>query len=178
VGPNGSGKTALGHELLRETKGVSWLNADEVAKKIGDEVGLASGRIIHENIDKDIAAKKSFIWESVISSDHYMRVFEQARRAGYEIVLLYVFLDFPEANIARIRKRVALGGHHIPDETVRRRFYKSIKNFWSAAAFADRWKLYYNGDDNYELIAEGNKNVEQILNEDLYKKFKKGLKNG
>jgi predicted ABC-type ATPase len=178
AGPNGSGKTTLGLELLREVKDAVWLNVDEVAAKLGDKIGLASGRIIIEKIDENIKERKSFIWESVLASDHYLRVFEKARKAKYEIVLLYVFIDFPDANIARIKKRVALGGHHVPDETVRRRFYKSIKNFWTASNLADKWKLYYNGDDDYELVAEGNKNAEQILNDDLHKKFKKGLKDG
>jgi predicted ABC-type ATPase len=177
AGPNGSGKTTLGHEFLQETKDVVWMNADEVAKNIGDDIGIESGKIILDGIDKNISERKSFIWESVMSSDHYIRVFEKAKTAKYEIILLYVFLDFPEANIARIKKRVVLGGHFVPDETVRRRFYKSIKNFWTASAIADSWKLFYNGDDSYELIAEGNKVAEQILNEYLYKKFKQGLKN-
>jgi predicted ABC-type ATPase len=178
AGPNGSGKTTLGLELLCETEDVVWLNADEVAANIDDKIGIASGRIISENIDKNIKERKSFIWESVLSSDHYLRVFEKAKKARYEIVLLYVFLDFPDANIARIKKRVALGGHHVPDEVVCRRFYRSIKNFWTASGLSDRWRLFYNGDDNYELVAEGNKTAEQIMNEDLYKKFRKGLKNG
>lgn len=178
AGANGSGKTTLAHELLHEEKCLTFLNADEVAAKINDKIGIQAGKIIQKNLELNIKAKKSLVWESTISGMHHLRVLELAHKAGYEIVLVYVFLDFPDANIFRIKKRVALGGHNVPTPDVIRRFYKSIKNFWPVAKLVDRWKLFYNGDDNYELISEGNKNTLIIFNDDLHNKFKKGLKNG
>lgn len=177
AGANGSGKTTLAHELLKDEKDLLFLNADEVAEKIGDKFGIAAGKIINTELDKVIKSKKSFVWESTISGVHHLKIIEKARNAKYDIVFIYVFLDFPRANLERIKKRVALGGHNVPRDDVIRRFYKSIKNFWSAAKLVDIWKLFYNGDDNYELVAHGNKSAESIINDDLYKKFKKGLKN-
>jgi len=176
AGANGSGKTTLGHELLKDERGLLFMNSDEIAAKIDDSFGVQAGKILLQKLGGVIAKKKSFALESTISGLHHLRVLEMAKKAKYEIILIYVFLDFPEANIARIAKRVQMGGHDIADEVVIRRFYKSVANFWPASELADRWKLYYNGDDNFELIAEGGKSVVQIMNEDLYKKFRKGLK--
>jgi predicted ABC-type ATPase len=75
-------------------------------------------------------------------------------------------------NILRIEQRVALGGHNIPKADVIRRFGKSIKNFWNLLPIVDEWKLYYNGETNYEFVAD---NL-AVLNDELYNKFKKGLK--
>lgn len=177
AGANGSGKTTLAHELLKDEK-IDFLNADEIAKKIKDNTGFSAGKIIFQEVDNFFNDKKSFALESTISGAYHTRILESAKKSGYEIILVYVFLDFPQVNIARIKKRVALGGHNVPDIDVIRRFYKSVKNFEMATTLANKWKLYYNGDDNYELIAYGNKKASEILNEDLYKKFKKGLKNG
>lgn len=178
AGANGSGKTTLAHELLKDEPGLVFLNADETAAKIGDKLGIRAGKIVLENIDKVLLSGKSVALESTISGKHHERAIKKFRAKKYEIILIYVFLDFPEANIARVKKRVALGGHNIPESDIRRRFYKSVKNFWPAAKLVNHWKLFYNGDDNYELIAEGNKSIEQIMNDELYKKFNKGLKNG
>ena len=172
AGANGSGKTTLAHELLKDEPGLLFMNSDEIAAKIDDKLGVQSGKIMLKRLADTFAKKKSFALESTISGLHHLRVLEMARAAKYEIDLIYVFLDFPAANIARIKKRVALGGHDIPEDVVIRRFYKSVRNFWTAAELADQWKLYYNGDDNFELVAENG----EVMNEDLYKKFKKGLK--
>ena len=178
AGANGSGKTTLAHELLREEKGLTLLNADEIALKISDKVGIRAGRVLLENLNILLATKQPFAIESTISSSHHLKVLKNARKAKYEIVLIYLFLDFPEANIARIKKRVQLGGHDIPDTVVVRRFYKSIKNFWTVSKLADKWKLYYNGGDDYKLVAASGNTTLEIVNENLYNKFKKGLKSG
>jgi len=152
------------------------MNSDEIAAKIDDTFGVMAGKILLQKLAKVIQKKKSFALESTISGLHHLRIMELAKKSKYEIILVYVFLDFPEANIARIQKRVQMGGHDIPDDVVIRRFYKSAANFRPTSALADRWKLYYNGEDSFELIAEGGKSVVQVLNEDLYNKFTKGLK--
>jgi len=172
AGANGSGKTTLGHELLREHKDLVSLNTDEIAAKIGDKTGFSSGKIIQDRLDKVIAAKESFVWESTISGVHHRRILEKARRAKYEIILIYMFLDSVDLNIARVQKRVALGGHNVPESDIRRRFARSIKNFWGVKTLADQWELYYNGDDNYEQVARGTPDYEEIIDDDKYKKFK------
>lgn len=177
AGANGSGKTTLAHELLRDEK-IEFLNTDEIAKKIKDNIGFATGRMAFVEMERLFTDKESFAVESTISGNYHLRILKRAIEEKYEVILIYVFIDLPEANIARIKKRVLMGGHDVPVEDVLRRFYKSVNNFWAAAELANRWKLYYNGDDNYELIAEGNTNSQVVLNEDFYKKFKKGLKNG
>lgn len=153
AGANGSGKTTLAHELLHDEK-ITFLNPDEIAAEINDRVGLAAGKILLKRLDEIFKAKKSFAMESTISGQHHLRVLERAGKAGYEIVLIYVFLDNVALNIARVQKRVKLGGHNVPEADIRRRWTKSVCNFSRTAGLADRWKLYYNGHDNYELVAE------------------------
>jgi predicted ABC-type ATPase len=176
AGANGSGKTTMAHELLSEEKGLVFLNADETAAKIGDSMGLASGKIILTEINKMLASGKSFVLESTISGSYHLRVLREARNRGYEIVLFYVFLESVDLNIARIKNRVSLGGHDVPETDVIRRFYRSLKNFVDVIKIVDSWELYYNSNDDFELIAVGCSDSNYIFNDDVYKRFQGGLK--
>jgi len=177
AGANGSGKTTLAHELLREETSLTFLNADETAAKIGDSAGISAGRTILTDTANMLADGNSFVMESTISGNYHLRVLDEAREKGYEIILIYVFLDAIELNLVRIKNRVRLGGHNVPEADVVRRFYRSVKNFGNVAKLADSWKLYYNGNNGYELIAIGCGDEIDVLNDDLYEQFKTGLKN-
>jgi predicted ABC-type ATPase len=171
AGANGSGKTTLAHELLKDEPGLVFLNADEIAEKISDPTGISAGRILLANIDKIMDEKKSFTMESTISGNHHLRVLEKAIAAKYEIILIYVFLENPDLNVARVQKRVHLGGHNVPEDVIRRRCIKSVQNFAPTAKFAKSWKLYYNNDVNYELIARSENGVIEIQNNEKFKAF-------
>lgn len=76
----------------------------------------------------------------------------QAKSRGYKVHLVYVALSSPEQNIMRIRNRVALGGHSIPDADVRRRYTRSLANAAEALRLADVAKFYDNSGDDPLLI--------------------------
>jgi predicted ABC-type ATPase len=50
-------------------------------------------------------------------------------QGGYNIALVYLKLPSVEASLERVRRRVAAGGHAIPEDAIRRRFDKSWKYF-------------------------------------------------
>ena len=74
-----------------------------------------------------------------------------------------MLLASPEQNIARVQQRVALGGHNVPDDVLRRRYLKSIKNFVPVCQMSDSWVLYYNGDKKIVEIARGDKKTNTIF---------------
>ncbi|MBO7067029.1 MAG: AAA family ATPase [Alphaproteobacteria bacterium] len=174
AGPNGSGKTTLAHELVKDET-VTFLNADEIAEKHNDGTGLLSGRILLEKFDKLIDSGKSIVLESTVSGNYHNRVIERARKAKYEIIFIYIFLSSVEQNIQRIKHRVAMGGHNVPSPDVRRRYVRSMKNFKDVISKVNYWELYYNGENNYELVARGTGEILDITDDALYNKFNKGL---
>ena len=173
AGPNGSGKTTMARELVKNEK-ITFL--DKIAAKHNDSAGLLSGRILLDKLDKLIHNKKSIVLESTISGHYHNKVIEQARKAKYEIILVYVFLDSVEQNLARIKHRVAMGGYNVPISDVLRRYTRSVKNFWNVENLVDQWELYYNGENSYELVARGKEGILEIMDDALYNKFKKGMK--
>ena len=68
----------------------------------------------------------------------------RAKTAGYEVSLFYVALMSADDNIARVTARVANGGHHIPEDTIRRRVTASQDNLPAALVIADYSKVYDN----------------------------------
>lgn len=175
AGPNGSGKTTMAKELVKDEL-ITFLNADEIAAKYHDDIGLRSGRMLLEKFDKLISLGESVVLESTISGNYHNRIIERARKAKYEIIFVYVFLASVEQNLARIKQRVKLGGHNVPEMDVKRRYKRSLRNFWDVYKNVNQWELYYNGENNYEIVARGTGEALEILNDTLYNSFKKEAK--
>lgn len=176
AGPNGAGKTTLAKELVKE-ENISFLNADEIAKKCKDTTGIKAGRMLLERLDGLFREGQSIVWESTVSGNLHTRIITRARKFKYEIIFVYIFLDSVEQNLARIRQRVALGGHDVPSVDVRRRYMRSLANFKDITKRVSYWELYYNGEKTYELIARGRGPMVDILNEQVYDTFTKRIKN-
>lgn len=87
AGPNGSGKTTLAKELVKEDN-IAFLNADEIAKKKGDAIGIAAGRLLLDKLDSLLEEGKSIIWESTVSGNFHTKIIERAKKSKYEIVFI------------------------------------------------------------------------------------------
>ena len=182
AGANGSGKTTLSKQVM-QMRQYDFLNADEIAKEINTEVNatiqLQAGRIFFKNLNTWLIEGRNFILESTLSGKYLTKVIEKAKQNGYEITIIYAFLENPQECIERIAIRVKNGGHHIPDEDVIRRFYRSKTNFWQHYKdIVDEWLLYYNGNQDTKRVALGNKKqftVEETL---LFELFIKDVTHG
>jgi predicted ABC-type ATPase len=85
---------------------------------------------------------------------------------------MFVFLDSPEACMARIRERVRKGGHDVPEADVLRRYERSISNFWRAyRKIADDWILVYNAGNKFTEVAIGDTEGISVLDESVFRKF-------
>jgi predicted ABC-type ATPase len=74
------------------------------------------------------------------------------------VKLIFLALATPEEAIARVAQRVAQGGHHVPDDLVRRRFAAGLHNFETIYRDeVDVWQRYDNSGDEPSLIDEGGK---------------------
>ena len=172
-GPNGSGKSTLADFLIAET-GFLFLNADEIEKELKIQqfegnTHLQAGRILFERLE---AARKngvSFILESTLSGKTLLSILRDLLADGYKLRVVYIFLESPELCIARIKGRVQKGGHHVSDEDVRRRYYRSIKNFWAHyRVLANEWVIYLNAENRPVLVATGETAQTTAVLETLY----------
>ena len=99
------------------------------------------------------------------------------RKDDYEINIVYLTLDAPETCIERIKVRVKKGGHDVPDEDVKRRFYRSKNNFWNIyKSQADTWLMIDNKESQWKEIAFGTKSKYTIAEQEYFNKFIKDIK--
>ena len=143
AGPNGCGKSTLTRTVWLGDLEI--IDPDAIARRLSDSPGQAA----REAVKRRRAALRSgrtHLLETTLSGSGVLRHMEAARTARYRIELHYVSLESPELALIRIRNRVALGGHDVPEADVRRRFVRSRANLPSAISLADAVRFYDNTD--------------------------------
>jgi predicted ABC-type ATPase len=135
AGPNGSGKSSAYEDAGVEDIGRSvWIiNPDLLAARIRDVEGLElvaanleAVRRIEAWLETSIAAHQTVGVETVLSTAKYRRLVDKAKQLGFEIWFIYVLLDSPERNVARVRLRVKKGGHAVPEDKILERYFRSL----------------------------------------------------
>ncbi len=159
AGPNGAGKTTFAEEFLPNEAGCpEFVNADLIAAGLSpfqsDQAAFAAGRLMLERIADLVAARKSFAFETTLSTRGYVRHILQWRRAGYLVKLYFLALPDPEFAIRRVERRVRFGGHDIPAATIRRRFQRGLENLRNHyLGIVDEWSTY-DGSVNPPLLQD------------------------
>lgn len=132
AGCNGAGKTTFAKIFLpSEVKCLRFLNADEIARGLSPlapaQSAIKAGRILLEEISACLQRKETFALESTLSGKTYIKLFRRALELGYEIELHYLWLATPKQAIARVRRRVCKGGHDVPSDDIKRRFFRKSR---------------------------------------------------
>jgi len=159
AGPNGAGKTTFASRFLPEESGeLEFVNVDLIARGLSpfapEAAGGAAGRIALTRVGRLIQERKTFAWETTLSGRTTKSWVQKAKTAGYFIKLVFIWIQSLEESIARIRRRVREGGHPVPVQDVRRRFLKTLRNFFNDfCPLADAWKLFDNSKDSPRLVA-------------------------
>jgi predicted ABC-type ATPase len=149
AGPNGAGKSTMAPRVVATEFGIRlYVNPDVIAQGLAGfdpaSAGIRAGRIMHQRLEELREERQSFAVESTISGRSLQRVIQKLNASGYTTLLIYLWLPEPDLAVGRVRKRVRLGGHHVPEEDVRRRFYRSIVNFDRVYRRITReWRVYH-----------------------------------
>jgi len=156
-GINGAGKTTTSEMLAGDVdpQSLTFLNPDlETARVLAANPTLTQTaanfrglRIVREEIDRLMAARRSLVVETVFANQAYLRLVERAKSEGYGVRLLFFGLQTVEQSIRRVAMRVAAGGHNLPEEDIRRRWPLVHENLTRAAAFADAVAVYASYQD-------------------------------
>ncbi len=132
AGPNGAGKTTTARSFISSDMIDEFINADEIARGLAplhpESMSLTASKLLLRRLKELLEAKKNFAFETTGSGTNYIKHLKEAQAKGYEIHLMFLWLPSPDLAIQRVAKRVEQGGHHIPEDTIRRRYYAGIKN--------------------------------------------------
>ncbi len=163
AGPNGAGKTTFACEFLpKEAQCPYFINADLIAAGLAPfdpaRVAFRAGRLMLEEIQHHVRQRESFSFETTLSGRTYATLIPSWQEKGYRVKLFFLSLASPELALARIRQRVSVGGHDVPEAIVRRRFTSGLRNFTKIYKnLVNEWALYDNSANKPILIQEGMK---------------------
>jgi predicted ABC-type ATPase len=106
---------------------------------------IHAGRVMLERLKQLADEKKDFAFETTLASKTFAHWLQGLKAEGYAFHLFYLWLPSPDFAIARVAERVRMGGHNVPDDTVRRRYHAGLKNFFQMyRSIADSWYLFDN----------------------------------
>lgn len=150
AGPNGAGKSTLAPVLLRDTLSVTELvNADVIARGISafapENVAIAAGKVMLSRLRELAEQRVSLAFETTLAGRSFAPWIQRVIEAGYEFHLLFLWLPNPAFAARRVADRVRMGGHRIPADVIRRRYWSGLHNFFQIyMALSTTWHLYDN----------------------------------
>lgn len=174
-GPNGSGKTTFAQTFLPEyVKCIEFVNADLVAKGLSpfapEKTAIQAGRLVLDRIHSLSNRGLDFGFETTLSGKTFVRLFKNLKEKGYRIHLFFLWINSVKLALERIETRVRHGGHDIAEPIVRRRFCKSLSNFFEMyQALADSWAIFDNSGDSPRMIAFEESGKLEILDPELFR---------
>lgn len=160
-GCNGSGKTTASYAVLPELlKCSQFVNSDEFAKALSpfspDKASIKASRYMLLKIRYLLKRKEDFAIETTLATRSLQNIILYAQKEGYFVTVIYFWLNSPEIALKRIRARVASGGHHIPEDTVIRRYSVGLSYLFGLyMGIVDRWVLADNSEIPFKVIAQG-----------------------
>jgi predicted ABC-type ATPase len=97
---------------------------------------------------------RSFTFETVMSHPSKVEFFQRALNEGYRTYLYFVATRIPQLNVSRVRRRIRLGGHDVPDEKVVARYHRALRLLPEAMRFAYRAFFFDNSDKPSRWLGE------------------------
>ena len=175
-GSNGAGKTTGALSILpQELRIMHFVNADLIARGLSPLnptlADFDAARIMLQRMRELRDQRENFAIETTLASKSLVSFLRECKIIGYETRLVYVSLDNPETAIRRVATRVAKGGHDIPAETIRRRFFRGLRNFFDIyCEEIDHRTLLDNSGDSWKVVAVKDENLGQrVFDADLWK---------
>jgi predicted ABC-type ATPase len=137
--------------MFREA-GAEYFNPDEAAQRFlsanpgmtQQEANSAAWREGKRLLMRAIFKRLDFAFETTLGGRTIADLLDRALSEKIEVRVWYVGLATPDLHVARVRSRVAAGGHDIPEATVRERFNTSRLNLVTLMPKLTELRVYDN----------------------------------
>ena len=130
AGPNGSGKSTLIQFLMKSGLDFGhYINADDIARErglTGDGGAREAQAVAAAEREECLRQRVDFSFETVMSHESKVDFMQRASAAGYTAALYFVATGDPLLNVERVRNRVTLGGHDVPEDRIVARYHRTL----------------------------------------------------
>ena len=109
----------------------------------------------------------SFSFETVFSHPAKIDILRRAQAAGFKTYMYFVATENPVINVNRIKERVALGGHDVPEEKTRSRYLRCMEQVRYALPYLNRAYFFDNSTEQSLYLAEYESEVGFTLHSEL-----------
>jgi predicted ABC-type ATPase len=152
AGPNGSGKSTVTRGLA--PVGV-YVNADDIKKEynLTDLEAAKQAEALRRALLKKA---EDFSFETVLSTERNLLLLREAKEHGYEVQCVYVLTCDENINVARVRARVAAGGHDVPEEKIRARYHRALALLPKLIQACDKMLVYDNSETPALIFSKDN----------------------
>jgi predicted ABC-type ATPase len=186
AGPNGAGKTTASEALLRDELRVDeFVNADAIAQGLSafrpEKAAMEAGRVMLQRLHHLTEQRANVAFESTLASRTFAPWIRGLLQTGYEFHLCYFWLPSADVSVERVQRRVRLGGHNVPEETIRRRYEAGLRNFFELySPIASTWRFYDNNQNSGpRLVSDRRYDLgEYIYDESLWRTIKERYQHG
>ncbi|WP_285054541.1 zeta toxin family protein [Pedobacter ginsengisoli] len=137
AGPNGSGKSLFSKELTESDFEV--FDGDKHLTALRKQYPETGSDALQSHVNdtlfaaekaKAMALRLNYAYETNFSFSTCMNTPHDFLKAGYEIHLIFIGLETLEDSIQRVEYRVKLGGHKVPEDSIRFNFENGFKNLY------------------------------------------------
>lgn len=161
AGPNGAGKSTFARLFLPDYADCKeFVNADLIAAGLSpfnpESLAIEAGRLMLDRIETLARSRVDFGFETTLAGRGYVPLISKLKSEGYRVNLFFLWLSGPDLALKRVRDRVRTGGHHVPDEVVRRRYKRGLVNFFRLyRPMLDSWLIFDNSWSLPKMAAFG-----------------------
>jgi predicted ABC-type ATPase len=135
-----------------------------------ESVAFDAGRLMLRRLNQLAEQRVDFAFETTLSSRTFVPFLCKLIDSGYRIHLAFFWVPSPELNIIRVEDRLRRGGHFIKEEDIRRRYTRSISNFFNLyRPLPIEWDFFDNSGVDPERIARGfSSETRAVINTSLW----------
>lgn len=148
AGPNGAGKSTLYETVIQPRIKAPFINADLIQKNELHDPSMSASyeaaRIAGQRRQSHLKNKESFVSESTFSHPSKLSLIDEAKAAGFRIVIFHINVRSADLSVARVATRVERGGHDVPEDKIRARYDRNQALIRQAALRADKAFVYDN----------------------------------
>lgn len=124
------------------------IDPDQILRDEPGHTRISAGRAAIDRANANLEHGRTFAIETTLAGNRTLRLMDDAAARGYRVTLVFVGTENVDINLRRIRDRVALGGHDVPETDVRRRYVRGLERLPAALTRAHDASLLDNSDVN------------------------------